>query len=418
MAATWVARREYHPDAPRLGQLVDDTSRFGATEPPRRGDVATHQLTAVTGPWSDADRLWDRFLTGGVRHPAFRVVRDGVTMPRSTYCRRAPVGHQQIDDLAEPNRVLELHAGGATLVLQALQFGDPEYARLSTNLALEVDHPVQVNAYLSPANARGLDIHFDFHDVVVVQLAGAKRWRVWAPLQRTERPVKRGPTIAQPSVEELSRPVVDRTVEPGDCIAIPRGFPHAAETVDEASTHLTIGIMALTWDRVLRDRIDDVATGTPLADRLPFGALAAQRPCTAAAAITALTAHLDDTALRHAVAAEVWSRQPQTRLRPLGLGGAHDSRSAGASALHVHDPMRVTPGPLLWLDGRDTPDHKQSLQLGDRRLRFPSEGYDFVAGVLDAAGSFTAASVAAKLDDDSRLVVMRRLVAEGVVARA
>ena len=66
--------------------------------------------------------------------------------------------------------------------LQALQFTDRTFAELSTNLALELDHPVQINAYLTPPAEQGLDIHFDFHDVIVVQLAGRKRWRVWRPL--------------------------------------------------------------------------------------------------------------------------------------------------------------------------------------------------------------------------------------------
>ncbi|MGH9137244.1 MAG: hypothetical protein ACRD0G_09390, partial [Acidimicrobiales bacterium] len=121
------------------------------------------------------------------------------------------------------------------------------------------------------------------------------------------------------------------------------------------------------------------------------------------------TTHLDDTALRHAVSAEVWSRQPRTRLRP---------RHADPSALQLHDPVRVTPGPLLWLDDREASDAKHSLHLGDRRLRFPAECRDFIASVLSSTGSFTAADMPAKLDDDSRLVVMRRLVTEGVVARA
>ena len=79
--------------------------------------------------------------------------------------------------------------------------------------------------------------------------------------------------IRQPSPDELDGALLDRVLEPGDCLAIPRGLPHAAETMDAESAHLTIGIMALTWNRVLRDLIDDMAAGSALADRLPFGGL-------------------------------------------------------------------------------------------------------------------------------------------------
>ena len=156
-------------------------------------------------------------------------------------------------------------------------------------------------------------MHFDFHDVIVVQLAGRKRWRVWAPLERTRRPVKSGAAIAAPRLDELGPPLVDRSLMAGDCLAVPRGFPHATETIDDDSTHLTIGIMALTWERVIRRFLTTGGSGTALADRLEAGALSAGYD--ASAALTALddAVHPDALAMcRH----EVWRRQPRTRLRP------------------------------------------------------------------------------------------------------
>ena len=98
--------------------------------------------------------------------------------------------------MIQPNRVLELHDGGATVVLQGLQLTDPHLAKLSNNLALALDHPVQVNAYLSPPAAHGLELHYDLHDVFVVQLevrsAGACGIRWSARATRCgERPSRR-----------------------------------------------------------------------------------------------------------------------------------------------------------------------------------------------------------------------------------
>jgi hypothetical protein len=361
----------------------------------------------IDAPWGDAERLWDRFLSGAGRAPAFRLVRLGATLSRRDYCRSAPVGNEQLDDIVEPNRVLEHYAAGATVVLQALQFGDPAFALLSTNMALELDHPVQVNAYLTPPAEQGLDIHFDFHDVLVVQLAGRKRWRVWPALARSERPVKRGPPVRQPTPEELDNVILDRVLEPGDCLAIPRGLPHAAETMDIESVHLTIGIMALTWNRVLRDLIDDVAGGSALADRLPFGGLGGLddadrlRPDEA---LTALAGRLSDHKLRHAVANEVWRRQPQTRLR-----------LRQPVAVDLRREVAVTPGPLLWLDTRATNDGKHTLHLGDRKLRYPSECSSFVTAILRSPASFSGAVLASNLDDESRTAVLSRLATEGVI---
>jgi hypothetical protein len=397
VTGSWIDRREFHPDAPRLADFLSDPAALV------EGRLAIGPAP-VEAPWGDAERLWDRFLTGGVRAPGFRLVRLGTTLTRGDYCRSAPIGNQQVDDVVEPNRVLEHYASGATVVLQALQFADPVQAQLSTNLALAFDHPVQVNAYLTPPAERGLDIHFDFHDVLVVQLAGEKHWHVWPPLPRTRRPVKRGPAVAQPTPDELGAPLLDRVLERGDCLAIPRGFPHAAESTDSESVHLTIGVMALTWDRVLRDVIDDTASGSALADRLPFGGLHGADGPHPTDALAALSAHATADHLRHAIAAEVWRRQPRTRLR-----------SRRPVQIAADRPVSVTPGPLLWLDSRPAPDGKHALHLGDRQLRFPAECTELVAALLRSPTTFTGRSLTAALDEPSRITVLSRLATEGVL---
>ena len=137
-------------------------------------------------------------------------------------------------------------------------------------------------------------------------------------MPRSERPLKRGPVIAQPRAGELDTPIIDRVVGRGDRLVVPRGFPHAAEAVDDESVHLTIGIMALTWNRILRDAIDAVASGSALADALPFGGLGGRTDAGdphSDDALAALADRLGPDDVRHAAAAEVWRRQPQTRLR-------------------------------------------------------------------------------------------------------
>src|SRR5690606_17749297 len=113
--------------------------------------------------------------------------------------RRARIGNRDLTDLAAPNRVIDGYRAGATVALQGLHLTDPGLARFANNLALELDQPVQVNAYLSPSSARGLDVHFDYHDVFVVQLDGTKRWRIWAPTERSREPIGGTHTIPRPT---------------------------------------------------------------------------------------------------------------------------------------------------------------------------------------------------------------------------
>jgi hypothetical protein len=328
-------------------------------------------------------------------------VRAGATVASTDVTRRAGIGNADLTDVIAPNQVVARYRAGDTVVLQGLHHTDRRLAKVANNLALALDHPTQVNAYFSPAAARGLDLHFDYHDVFVVQLGGCKRWRIWEPLPRTAEPVKGRHTIAKPRFEELGDPLLDLTLTAGDCLYLPRGYPHSAETIDQASEHLTIGLVAVTWQRVVRKAIDaEVASGR-LTAALPAGMLepGASTP-SAEPQLGGLPGRFTPEVLRHWMAREIWRRQPATRLRPLAVPALGN------------EPLTFTPGPLLWLT---TIDGRAVLGLGDRVLDMPGEAVDFLAALLETEAPISAADLKG-LDDGSRAVVLRRLLAEGVLA--
>jgi lysine-specific demethylase/histidyl-hydroxylase NO66 len=258
---------------------------------------------------------------------------------------------------------------------------------------------VQVNAYLTPAAAKGLELHFDYHDVFVVQLDGAKRWRVWEPLTRTRLPVKaaKAPKVPMPTFDELGPPAFDRTLQAGDVLYLPRGFPHAAETVDAASAHLTIGVLAATWHQAVRHAVDAALASGALRESIrPGEALRG--------GLEELGARLSPGAVRRWTTTETWRRMPATRLRPLR-----------PPAIDGATVVALTPGPLLWAA---VDDGQAELGLGDRVLRMPAEAHPLLRSILGTAGPFDLAGLELALDRESRLVVGRRLAAEGVIAPA
>jgi cupin superfamily protein len=360
------------------------------------------QVSQVTDlvRFGDVEVLWQDLLLRGTRHPAFRVVRAGSTVAGHDVTRRVGIGNHDLSDVVSANQVIDRYRRGDTVVLQGLHHTSPHLARLANNVALALDHPVQVNAYLSPPSARGLDLHFDFHDVFIVQLGGSKRWRVWAPLARMTEPVKGRHAIAGPRLEELGDPLLDLTMRAGDCLYLPRGYPHAAETLDEHSDHLTIGLVAVTWERVLRRAIDAEVAAGRLTAALPIGLL---EPGTAPATgvdVEGLRRLLTPETLRHWMAREIWRRQPATRLRP-------------RVAPPLGSPkMAFTPGPLVWLT---TVGDRAVLGLGERLLDMPVEAHGFLSALLDADGTMATDHIEG-LDDQSRAVVLKRLLAEGILA--
>ena len=325
--------------------------------------------------------------------------------PAKDVTRRAGIGNEDLHDMIAPNQVIARYRAGDTVVLQGLHHTDRRLAKVANNLALALDHPVQVNAYFSPEGARGLDLHFDYHDVFVVQLGGCKRWRIWEPLPRTVDPIKGRHTIAKPRFEELGDPLLDLTLTAGDCLYLPRGFPHSAETVDEASEHLTIGLVAVTWQRVVRKAIDAEVAAGRLSDALPPGMLepGCDRAEPRSSELEGLHAQLaPDVA------------PPLDGARDLAEAAGDTPAPAIGSASSASEPLSFTPGPLVWLT---TIGDRAVLGLGDRVLDMPGEALDFLAALLDAESPIAPSDLKG-LDDASRTVVLRRLLAEGVLAHA
>ncbi len=178
----------------------------------------------------------------GLRTPFLRVAKNGSTLPDSAFTAGGGTG-AGIADQASDDKLLRLFADGATLVLQGLHRTWEPVLTFTQDLAADLGHPVQVNAYVTPAQNTGFSDHYDVHDVFVLQVAGEKRWRIREPVHQS--PLRDQPwTDRRAAVEEAAGrpPLLDETLRPGDCLYLPRGYLHAASALGDVSTHLTIGV--------------------------------------------------------------------------------------------------------------------------------------------------------------------------------
>ena len=190
----------------------------------------------------------DELVSGrGLRTPFLRVAKNGQTLPDRSFTAPGGVGAGIADQVSD-SKLVALFGDGATLVLQALHRVWPPIIDFVGALADELGHPVQANAYVTPPQNQGFDDHYDVHDVFVLQVSGAKRWRIHAPVW--EAPLRDQPwTDRRVAVERAAAepPVIEAVLEPGDCLYLPRGFLHAATALGGVSTHLTLGVH--TWTR-------------------------------------------------------------------------------------------------------------------------------------------------------------------------
>jgi ribosomal protein L16 Arg81 hydroxylase len=133
-------------------------------------------------------------------------------------------------------------ADGFTIVVDGVERYVRAIASLAHSIEVELNFPVQVNAYITPPGSRGLVPHYDDHDVLVVQIQGSKVWHLYdvdiAPhaMQRRDKAV---------AADGLPSPS-DVRLEVGDVLYMPRGLVHAADAGAEPSVHLTFGIHAPT----------------------------------------------------------------------------------------------------------------------------------------------------------------------------
>lgn len=348
----------------------------------------------------------DEILTGsGLRRPAIRIARDGEIVDPKTWTRRARTGSVWIDDLVHPGKVMDLFAGGATIVLQSLHRWWAPVTAFCRELELDLGHAVQANAYLTPSGAGGFEPHHDTHDVFVLQVHGAKQWVIREPV--IEAPLARHRSDHD---EAAQQPVAFETrLEPGDCLYLPRGHVHSARTETGASLHLTIGILATTAHDVLRRLVDEAADDPRFRRTMPahFGS----DPSVAEAATKEVVAEFAEWLTQldtEPIARGAVERFDRGR-RPI-LGGQL-LELLSLDEVDDHHEIRLRPGTRWSLDADE---RSCVVVVGDRRISLPAALQPAIVRLLDGA-VHPVADLADLLDEGSRLVLVRRLIREGVL---
>ena len=375
-----------------LARCAGDPDAFLATSWGRRPTL--HESDDPVGfadllSLSEVDRI---LSTTSLRTPSFRLVKAGERIPESAYTRSGTTGSMPVSGMVDPARVFELFERGATIVLQGLHRYHEPVTRFCRELEVELGHPCQANAYITPPGAQGLALHDDPHDVFVLQAFGTKAWQVHeAPGEHSREPMR-------------------AEIAPGDCLYMPTGTPHAASTQRSLSGHLTIGVHVVAWHDVLRDAMKELEADPSLAGSIPAGwtsdpeAFArelGERLARAGSSLSALDA-------RRIVDARL-ERFLSTRL-PLLRGGLTDQEAL--ADIGDETLLERREGSILMLRTRDD---TLIVLLGDRRLEMPTWLEPAMRRIEDAP-SFRVGELANAIPDrDSRSVLARRLVREGLL---
>lgn len=128
-------------------------------------------------------------------------------------------------------------AQGASVVLEGLDILDPAInafvAELDTGFPLAFANCV---AFFSQRGNEAYRGHFDSDDVLVIHLAGEKRWRFHARQQ------SRRVNTNDLTPEQMGRQIGEVTMRPGDVLYVRSAVPHICETLSGHSLHLSFDL--------------------------------------------------------------------------------------------------------------------------------------------------------------------------------
>ncbi|WP_329138092.1 cupin domain-containing protein [Streptomyces sp. NBC_01476] len=189
--------------------------------------------------WDDLNEILGRHR---LEVPRLRLSADGVTVPQDAYAQSIVNRRANVWQNLHPAAFHQQLADGATLVIDALEELHPPVHLLADDLQSWLRARIQVNLYASWTGKEGFGTHWDDHDVVVVQLDGSKRWKLYGPT----RIAPMHQDVAEPEAPP-EEPTAEFVLTAGDLLYLPRGWWHSVSASEgERSLHLTCGLTSVT----------------------------------------------------------------------------------------------------------------------------------------------------------------------------
>jgi Cupin superfamily protein len=193
--------------------------------------------------------LEDIISSSDARYPAIMLAKDGVYYPPQAYCEDVKMGQVTFFGVPNLKKLSAEYGKGATIALTSLDRSWRPLSDLCIRLEEQLDHGIKTNVYITAGETAGFPPHYDTHDVLFLQIAGKKLWRIHEPtikLPDVSQPCEPKGFIPGPLLTEIE-------LHAGDLLYLPRGYGHAATTSKSHSAHVTVGIHVYTWAGVLKE---------------------------------------------------------------------------------------------------------------------------------------------------------------------
>lgn len=213
---------------------------------------------SALAPWDAINQALSRDRFAGDR---LSLAKNGKIIPVADYLTKP---HDASGAQVNADGLIRHLKSGATLIMGSVDELLPEVRTLVEDLEDVFRIDVGVNLYAGWKADNGFNLHWDDHDALVLQIAGRKHWRVYAP------------TLLHPLTSDAGKvppptvpPVWEGELLGGELLYLPRGWWHIAYPMNEPSLHLTCALGHHTGFELLRWIVQELKTDPLVRTDLP-----------------------------------------------------------------------------------------------------------------------------------------------------
>jgi mannose-6-phosphate isomerase-like protein (cupin superfamily) len=318
------------------------------------------------------------------------------------------------DGQVQLNRIYALYREGGTIHLRNLQRYLPAIEKLWRSLSHYFHTQVRINLWATSSNEFTPFIHYDTHDIFILQVHGRKQWTLYQRNPKLYAPRSGSTSLDR---QDVGVPVHTIPLTAGDILYVPAGQPHCVTTMDPHSIHLAIGVYPVLWRDVLEGALIDLdRRGNSLTEVVPNDLL---RLTTGEALLAALGERL------HCASQEIDGAALLSHLEsrfifavPAPEDGHFAREILAAAPVHSATSLRrrANAPALVTLD--------TDAELA--RILFPSGGHvegpstlaTTLRAIATAEGAFCAESLPDEFDIASRILLLDELLRRGLLERA
>ncbi|HEY9000089.1 MAG TPA: cupin domain-containing protein [Mucilaginibacter sp.] len=163
-----------------------------------------------------------------------KLMDKGINIPSEKWTRSDTLLNGTIRIVVDPKKLFDLFNKGTTIIINSAERSIPRLADVCRSIEQELKFRVQANIYITPPGSQGFALHYDPHDIFLMQLKGPKTWLIYDSSE--ELP------ITYRAFREEPKLISKFDIHSGDFLYIPRGTPHEAYSSDSSTVHVNFSL--------------------------------------------------------------------------------------------------------------------------------------------------------------------------------